>query len=388
MQDPLGILLRNAEIQLIDGFLDQLQAPSIKLPIPKQKRKTIVAKYTSRLIERDDGLLAKLQFEAGRVQDLASARYDRYFQKFSVLVNEDSVENLTERDRALWYFLNDRDAFESIEREVSYEHLSGTKTKHTQFDTKKDVEPDFSAATIEKFETEVRKIYRLHDGSGKHATSHPPTAGSSEPDVFLYSLDISQPPSQLVYYGEDGAQHDDTIRKITWLHIRYERKTGALYVVSSRGGFDIRLQVSEQFAQIVLNVSEPPTVRKVDRLKLGALLRSDLSPIPGQKDMTAKVVELALGNGRFPGAVVNVRNKEGIQPALLKTLFGNDAPANYLYSVKVRIEGFVPEGSAKASTIVATFDLDGSTSFDGNRNEQRLLRDTLPSLWGLRDESR
>ncbi len=386
MTPALAVLLRNAEHRLVQQFLVNTGAPSIDMPHPKRARTEPVAKYLLKQVEENDQLVARLDYDAGRVKALANPQFDRFFAAATTDEIEEEIADFDQRSKALWFFVHRPDDFEDIEREVSFEALSGTKDRHTKFETCANLDPDFAKAEVDALERQICYTYRVHDGSGKFVTSHPPDTDSA--GGILFSIGISQPPSLLERFGEDGETADETVRKITWVHFRYEILSGALFVVTSRGGFRLRNEMAEAFGRFILKQSKPPSVARVDEVDLRPLLGfEELPAIPNQPDAKCLVTEVIVQSGRYPDTRLVLQNKAGIKRLVLDRLFGREMQLSTIYSVRVGIKDYLPEGAQKPCSFAAIFHRDGSTSFDGNRMEQRHLREQLPPLWGLKAKS-
>ena len=181
MASQLGTFLRNADAELIKLFLCQFDLPNIVLPAKNSARSKTINDYLAAHVVANDGLAAKLNYEVSRIENLNKGQFDRYFNKHVPIDEPEAFRSLNSRDRSLWLYLNDADAFEDIERQLSYDTLSGQKTKATRFETASEKTPEFTAQVVSNLETQVRDIFLDHDGSGKFVNSHPLFTNLPEP---------------------------------------------------------------------------------------------------------------------------------------------------------------------------------------------------------------
>lgn len=380
MEEALGILLRNAEPKLVSGFLGKFSAPVFARPPKKKDRTKASSEYLAALAE-NDRLLATLKFEAGRVHDLSKSHLDRYFRTHLSEEARESIEPLNTRDRSLWAYLNEIESFEAIEDELSYDTLSGARDKKTKFETEENCEFTASPDALAAFEEKVRDIYSAHDGSGRFVNTTPPEENFDEATL---SLRVSRPLSNEEHFDEQGETHDQSVRRVTDVHIRYQAETGELFVVTSRGGFKVRELLAGAFAELILGVDETPTVSKQEELKLETVLSvTEPPPITGQPDAEIKLVEVRVLHPLFYGHRFEIACNDGLRDDLFKSLFGEASDRVRVLSVKFRIENYLPEGATKQCTLAVTLNRDGSVSCPNHKAEQERLIRILPAVWGL-----
>lgn len=385
MAQSIGILLRNAMPDMVDRFLDANGLGKLELPAAKRARTEPINAFIGDLLSGDDDSFARLEYEAGRIEDIAKREFDWVFAKYLDVEAKAETEEFSQRDKAVWIYIHRPDDFAEIERHISFDHLSATKTKHTKFFTVADCRLSDNSAKMAEFEDCVKAIYKAHDGSGRYAVTHKPwTDQEGGRRHHIYSLDVSQPPTHLARFDDDGDTRTDLIRQITWLHIRYEPDRGQLFIACSRGGYPVRQQVSEHFARLLLDVHEPPTVSQAEAFELTPLLCPDaLTPPPGQAECALKLVRICVRHWAYPGTMMEFARKTGLEANFLERLFGDHAGSVVIEAATLRFENYRVAQTDELRSFTATFNRDGSTTFDGNKIDQRRLREDLPRLWKL-----
>lgn len=381
MADQVIVFLRNSDVDLASAFLNSLNLPVVLFPRTSKDREQAIRSYLADHIFPNDGLIAKLKYEVNRVECLNKSQYDLYFNQHCPVENPDTFRCLNTRDRAIWLFVHSKDDFEDIERQLSYDTLSGQKTKSTRFDTAADKPIDFSMNLITTLENEVRNIFLGHDGSGKFINSFVPSENFNEETL---SMQISRAPEVLETFEEDGSTIDETVRKITDVHFRYTRSNGLLMIATSRGGYKIRQQLSEAFAKLILQVDDLPSVSEVEKLELQQVLTFETPPlIPGQPDAEILLVEANVRTWSLSGHHFKVVANGGLNDTALKRITNGDLSSLVILSLVFRISNYRPEGASKPCKLRVELHQDGSVHCNSLKAEQERLMLLLPKMYGL-----
>jgi hypothetical protein len=384
MSKDLGSLLRNGAAGLVTLLLSRHGLNTEQPPAEKKLRSKWAGGLLYGLQEAADARLAGLAEDARRISGLAEVRFDWMFVSTARPADDAVWLRLNTLDRSTWFFLNDLETFEKIERRASYERLSGQKNKHTRFCVPTEVSVHMSEATIGQFETAVQKLYRRHDGSGLHAETLPDK--SQTPDgnaLHLISVALSQLPTAQPEFTDEGDLDTRAVQRVTEVQASYEPATGNLFVTTTRGGYPLRFEVATKFAQMMLGLDQAPELAEADQFNLGAVLDvADLPNVPGFEFEEMYLAEAEFCHPDRASTVVSLRDGGGIDAGLIETFRTGSEPLRILsltYRILCR-----PVGAQKAKWIRVKLNEDGSTSLKGDVKLDHELREKIPELWGLR----
>jgi hypothetical protein len=384
-------LLKKADAELLGTWLTAKGLAHSGVPAENAARTEFAAKLYFDAADTGSEAHFDAVTEAGRICAMAEGRFDWVFARQARDLDGLPSHELTGLDRSLWTALYHSEAFEQVERRISYNHFSNTPKKHTRFSTKSQIEPGFDTQAIAAFEAAVKDIYRSHDFSGRHAATQPEHVRDAQgKPVYLVTVTLSQTPKAVARFDENGEARDDALLLATTLHASYEAETGEMYVTASRGGFPVREKVADAFSRLVLGVDEKPAILKSEQLDLRSLITpSELAPIDGVPLDGIDLIEVSLTHPSHEGTSMNFRNADGLPSDFLTSLFGDKALLVDLKSVSLRLhfDADISGKSALPEQMTVTFNKDGSTSLRGGEPIEQLLRDHAPLLWKLKSGS-
>lgn len=116
MSKDLGYLLRNGAADLVAMVLSRNGLETELPPTEKKLRTKWAGVLLLGLQGVADALLAGLTEEARRIVGLSEARFDWMFVRTAWADDRAEWLRLNSLDRSLWFFLNELDTFEQIER--------------------------------------------------------------------------------------------------------------------------------------------------------------------------------------------------------------------------------------------------------------------------------
>tara|TARA_R110002126_G_scaffold69715_12_gene175861 strand:+ start:4880 stop:6061 length:1182 start_codon:yes stop_codon:yes gene_type:complete len=355
-------------------------------PTKAKARLKFNAEIFGRLAFQESGPFPELTRAAERVDALADGRFDWIFARIGAKTADQSWQNFDSWNRALWFLLHEPELLERIERKASYEQYSTQRNKHTRFQTKDGAGFNRDREVVASFETQLKLIYKKHDGSGLFAETEIETGeGRDGKPQNLISVGISQLPASLEHINEKGERKTEVVRKITDVHVTYDSLTGELFVVASRGGYPVRKSVAEAFATYILGIEDAPVVIAAERFRLDRLLAPEyLAPLPDIDLKGIDLIELHIRHPDFDGTAMTFRDTTGLPADLLARLFGESAAFVSITSASVRLHFDVSDDDGpEPKPLVATFNADGSTTLRGDLSQERRIREAAPQAWGL-----
>lgn len=387
MSEDVQRLLRRADADLIDEWGDAHGAKWLPIPSTDQRLGWLASVYPDLALNQQK-VLARLAFEADLIADLGQPSRDWIFRDVAHSFPNLAKQGFQKRNaesRALWLWLNDRQAFDWADRRQQVFDKTGKPRLCNRYECLPN--PDFfiSDTKLGPFTDALSALYKDHDYSGEHLIPQIDWELCEDGTRRAMSLHvaISRLGSLEPTIDDNGKLDDILLRRPTNWRCRYELHSGRIDLICDRGGQKLRNESADAFVGLVLGQGEPPSAVEAPSIDLMAFTEPGAMPaIEGLSEW--RVTEVTLIHGDNPGETFTIASDADAWSAATRL---TDEPVGELgpYRVqKIKVNAIFEAGTGSAGRAERTIGLeifeDGRMTFKKTGNRQQLVKSALEDM--------
>lgn len=387
MSEDVQRLLRRADADLIEAWGEAHNAQWPSIP-PTDTRTSWFAGVYPDLALSQQKVLARLAFEADLIADLGQPSRDWVFRdavhSFPDLAKED-FQGRNAESRALWLWLNHREAFEWADRRQQVFDKTGKPRLCNRYECIANPDLFTDDAKLGSFIDVLSKLYKDHDFSGDHLI--PQIDWEFAEDGCRHAMTLHVAVSRLgslePTISDSGKLDDILLRRPTNWRCRYELNTGRIDLICDRGGQKLRNESADAFVEYVLGQNEPPIAVDAPPIDLMAFTNPDALPtIDGLSEW--RVTEVTLIHSDSPGEKFLISSDTSAWSASTRLTNEPLGELGPYHVQKIKLEAVFETGTGGSGRSERTIGLeifeDGRMTFKKTGNRQQLVKSALEGM--------
>lgn len=387
MGDGLRRILRRADRELIEawGKTHSVEWPAV--PDTDNRTRWLAAVYPDLALNQQSAR-AHLSSEAGAIASLGQSSRDWIFR--DVLnsfpdIDPNTLTSLSSEGRALWLWLNKRDAFEWAHRRQEVFDKTGKRRLCNRYSCSPD--PNFSITDTElgPFIDSLSVLYKKHDFSGEHVIPNIDWELDSDhrPRAVSIHASVSRLSSLEETIDDAGKLEDLLLRRPTNWRCRFELQTGRLDLICDRGGPKLRNASADAFVEHVLRQTEPPVAIEAPPIDLLSFV--DPSALPMVDGLSEwRVTEVVLVHGDNPDEIYSISSSTNAWEAATRLTQEPVGELGAFIVQQIKLDAIFSQGTgatkrAEREISAELFD-DGRMTFKQTGNRQQIIKSALEDV--------